>query len=426
MAEIFNLQFPSDLSEFTSTVTDGGDLAWNSGTLGGVAGRVGVTIDDATAIYGTKTFTALGATPTSCGFRFYIADLGALTMANQDLFAMARIGEPASDRVFIARYDDGGTDILTVQVRDDNDTFQSAVLNNLGSTTYVEITVNKASSAVANDGTVNIKFDGVAQTGLTGLDFYTKFELIDRVAIGARGDLDAGTSGTYYFGQMVFRNDNTEIGALGADPVITIPSAQTGVVGTQLSVTGISVADTDTNLATIQVLHSGAGTCTLTLSGTTVTAGSLGSGDFTISGTQANLNTAIGTLKADHAEAWPTRSFSTTITITATDSLSASDQETIAVSWGIRTGVGTRAIKLTGTHAQIIAALPTIQWTPATDFVGSINCLMYSVTSTPLTDTDTFTINVTSLGGSVPSGSLVFKKDFTKYNTATRTGRRER
>ena len=53
MSEIINIHLESDLSEFTSTVTDSGDLYWSAdAALAGTSGGMACLIDDTTSIYG--------------------------------------------------------------------------------------------------------------------------------------------------------------------------------------------------------------------------------------------------------------------------------------------------------------------------------------------------------------------------------------
>ena len=188
-----------------------------------------------------------------------------------------------------------------------------------------------------------------------------------------------------------------------AAPTVTNISAQTGVFGTQKSV-ACTIADTDSDIVRCDVSTDGACLITLTASGSAVVTNN-GTTAAYVTGTHADVVATLGNnIKLDRAESWPTRSASETITVLVTDDLDATGNDTFAMAWGIATGVGTRAIKLTGTYAQIIAALPTIEWTPSTDFTGTTQVSMYSLTSTPLDDTDTFTIAVTaSVGGGAPS-----------------------
>ncbi|WP_222932384.1 IPTL-CTERM sorting domain-containing protein [Allochromatium humboldtianum] len=111
----------------------------------------------------------------------------------------------------------------------------------------------------------------------------------------------------------------------GNPPVNTVPDAQTIVSGVQTAISGISVADTDTNLATVR-LTVGAGALNVTLSGgVTISAGADGSTTLTLSGSQAAINTVLGTLKFTGAA-------NTTLTVLSTDATNLTDTDTVVIT----------------------------------------------------------------------------------------------
>src|SRR5512138_1958397 len=123
MSNIISISMPSDLSEWTSTVTDLGDLSWAAGAgLAGTSGGMSCLIDDTTAIYGQKTITA--DTSGRVRARFYI-DPNALTMGASDGFMCLWLGNSGSATLIrvnlIAGYkfqlvtfrDDGTTNTIT-------------------------------------------------------------------------------------------------------------------------------------------------------------------------------------------------------------------------------------------------------------------------------------------------------------------------
>ncbi len=112
-------------------------------------------------------------------------------------------------------------------------------------------------------------------------------------------------------------------------PVNTVPGAQTVTEDTALSLGGISVTDVDGNLATVQlgVLN---GTVTVTLSGgAVISAGANGTGTLTVAGSQAAINATLaslvyqGTLNYNGPD---------TLTVTTTDTNSATDVDTVALT----------------------------------------------------------------------------------------------
>ncbi len=111
-------------------------------------------------------------------------------------------------------------------------------------------------------------------------------------------------------------------------PVNTVPGAQTVTEDTALSLGGISVADVE-GIATVQlgVLN---GTVTVTLSGgAVISAGANGTGTLTVAGSQAAINATLaslvyqGTLNYNGPD---------TLTVTTTDTNSATDVDTVAIT----------------------------------------------------------------------------------------------
>ena len=78
-------------------------------------------------------------------------------------------------------------------------------------------------------------------------------------------------------------------------PVNTVPSLQNATEDAALAITGLSVNDVDGNLATVQLSVTN-GTLSLSLAGgAVISSGANGSGSLTLSGTQAQINAALGT-----------------------------------------------------------------------------------------------------------------------------------
>ena len=396
MAELFNIHMASDLSEWSSTTTTSPNtLAYDASSgQGGTTGGGKIVINSSTnASYFVQTFTAL-STETDLRFRWYANDLTALSIPSGQKIDLWRIysNGNATQRSYGRIHNNTGTLQLVHSIRNDAGSFPSETVTWGTMPSYIEVHMHKGSG----DAFQKVYFDGVLMgSGVTGETVSTTF-IYDALRIGAPQISSASTTGTIVVDEVVARNDSTEIGSTNAAPVNTVPGTQTCTFGTQKSVTGVSVSDT--NLSTIRVTNTGNATCTVTLSGSvTITAGTNGTNDFTIGtgASVAELNTVIGTLKTDNAiPAWPTRTASTTISIISSDG-TLTDTDTITCNWTVPTGVGTACLYLTGTQAQINAALATAEIT-ATE-TGTIQCLMYSVTSTPLTDTDTFNITVSEM-----------------------------
>jgi hypothetical protein len=121
-----------------------------------------------------------------------------------------------------------------------------------------------------------------------------------------------------------------------ADPVVTVPNGRDVIEATQTAITGVSVADTDTDLSTIEVYCLYGTMDVSNLSSCTVAVGALDSSRFKLSGTQANLNTAIGTLRYTGLTGF-NRYLVTAevtkdiVTVIATDGAAGTDTETFTV-----------------------------------------------------------------------------------------------
>jgi hypothetical protein len=86
------------------------------------------------------------------------------------------------------------------------------------------------------------------------------------------------------------------VAAVNDAPVNTVPAAQNVNEDTSLLIAGISVNDVDNNLATTQ-LTVGNGTVTVSLAGgASISGGTNGTATLTLSGTQAQINAALATV----------------------------------------------------------------------------------------------------------------------------------
>lgn len=211
MAELFNIRHETDLSEYTSTVTDSGDLSQSgAAALAGTSGGMSALIDGTGAIYGERTFSQV--TSGTYRFRFYI-DPNNLTMAGADTFQVCRILDSSSGRCQVWLRYDGSNYEIRARVQEDDTTWTATNNYDISNAEhYVEVRVVYAASGVASDGTLDLWIDGVLQQQKTGLDIYDTTQP-DNGRLGAVSDLNVGTSGTLYLDEFVFRDDGTLIGA---------------------------------------------------------------------------------------------------------------------------------------------------------------------------------------------------------------------
>ncbi|MGL6028706.1 MAG: hypothetical protein ACRC0M_02865, partial [Legionella sp.] len=116
-------------------------------------------------------------------------------------------------------------------------------------------------------------------------------------------------------------------------PVNTVPGAQTINEDTSLSITGISVRDVDGNLSTTQLTVANGSLNVSLAGGATISAGANGSATLTLSGTEAQINAALATLKYQGNANY---SGADTLTVTSTDSsghpITGKDIDTVAIT----------------------------------------------------------------------------------------------
>jgi len=211
MSQIFEVGHEAgDLSEYSSTVTDSGDLSVSAAAaLAGSAYGLDVLIDGTGAIYGRIDFSTL--TSGVYRFRCYI-DPNGLTMASGDQFRFLKVAVGGSDRALLRLNYNGSDYRLSGLVKDDatsNQTTSHYVITD--GPHYVEAMVEYASSDVAIDAKFTLWVDGVQQEQVTGLDIYDITQP-DSVRIGAVTNVDAGTTGTLYLDGLILRDDAEEIG----------------------------------------------------------------------------------------------------------------------------------------------------------------------------------------------------------------------
>ena len=206
---------PGDLSEYTSTVTDGGRLSvTGAAALVDSFGMAGL-INSTTSIYGEIEFTQF--TSGLCRSRIYF-DPNALSMATNNRFWLLIVRFNTSSRSLIEFNYDGSNYEVRASLRRDDSSFASTSFYNITDAPhYIEIYLEYASSAVASDGRLTLFIDGAQQEQLTGQDVFDLAEP-NNARLGVQGP-DAGTSGTPYFDDLVINDTGEEIGAAPSPPV---------------------------------------------------------------------------------------------------------------------------------------------------------------------------------------------------------------
>jgi hypothetical protein len=243
-------------------------------------------------------------------------------------------------------------------------------------------------------------------------------------------------------------------------PVNTVPGAQTVNEDTALPITGVSVNDVDGNLASTQLTVS-SGTLNVSLAGgATISAGANGSSTLTLSGTQAQINAALASIAYQGA---PDFNGGDTLTVVSTDSNGATDSDSIAIAVSsvndgpvnvvpgaqsvnedsalaiaglsvndvdgnlattqltVTNGVlnvnlaggatisaganGSSAVTLSGTQAQINAALATLGYQANANFNGGDTLTVLSTDANGATDSDAVAITVVAVNDGPVNGA---------------------
>jgi hypothetical protein len=190
---------------------------------------------------------------------------------------------------------------------------------------------------------------------------------------------------------------------VNAAPVNTIPAAQTVNEDTQIAITGISVNDTNGNLATTQLTVTN-GTLNITLNGATISNGANDSNTLTLSGTQTQINDTLATLKYQGNLNF---NGDDTLTILSTDSASTplSDKDTVNITVNPVNDAPTLAAVTAGSLTD----------TAANDSFSAITGTLAGA------DVDSKTLTYGITGGTVESGisTLVGTYGTLTVNTAT-------
>lgn len=213
MAELINVELEADLTDWTST--SGTGLSWSAAAgLAATDGGMAVAVTNTSARYGIKTFAQISSS--YCRFRLYV-DPNSLTMASADSFQLCRLLDGANGRIQIVLRYDGASYEIRLRAMDDAAAWPTTSYYDILDTAhYIEAQLAYASGAVASDATLDLWIDDVHKEQVAGLDIYD-IGKPDRIWVGAVAELDAGTSGTFYVDEIVVRDDDTEIGAIGGE-----------------------------------------------------------------------------------------------------------------------------------------------------------------------------------------------------------------
>jgi RHS repeat-associated protein len=188
-----------DLSAWTSSTTDAGDLSASSAAL--LQGSFGMQalIDDTAGLYVTDDSPNA---ETRYRARFYF-DPNSITMASGDTHFLFK------------GYQGTSTEVIRLEFRFSSGNYQirAGLIDNGTSWSYTSwYTISDAAHYIewdwraASNGGLTLWIDGTQQQDVTGVDNSSR--VMDRARLGPLSGLDSGTSGTYYIDSFESRRVN--------------------------------------------------------------------------------------------------------------------------------------------------------------------------------------------------------------------------
>ena len=303
-----------------------------------------VRVADADSVSLTTTVSASNGTLTARAF-------AGATLSNNGSAAVTISGTAAAingaldGMSYAGAADYNGRATLTVATGD------GTLLNSETIAVTMDSVVDIVPDSVGTSENTAVSFNAVTGTnGASADSFEDPGRTVTEVTQGANGTVSftaAGvltyTPGAAYIGADSFSYTvssggvtevatvNVTIALLNRVPVNTVPGAQTVDEDTVLAIAGISVNDLDGNLATTQ-LTAGNGTLTVSLAGgASISAGANASSTLTLSGSQAQIDAALATLAYQGSLNF---NGTDTLTVLAIDSAGTplTDSDTVAVT----------------------------------------------------------------------------------------------
>ena len=119
------------------------------------------------------------------------------------------------------------------------------------------------------------------------------------------------------------------VSSVNDGPVNTVPAAQSVNEDTALSIAGVSVNDVDGNLSTTRLTVTNGAVTVSLAGGATISAGANGSSTLTLSGTQAQINAALASISYQGNLDF---NGGDTLTVLSTDSNGATDSDAVAIT----------------------------------------------------------------------------------------------
>lgn len=235
MAEIFDINMETNLSEWSSETDTEGDLNWATAAgMAGSAGGMSLYMDgDTTAMY-CQHDQSSASTAGKARVRFYV-NPKTITMGSDtehEILDLYNSSWAVIAKVYLYWY----ASVYYIRLRYYNDAGSGSYSGYHAITTdaehYCEIYLVKATGAGANNGSAEIWIDSVSKFSVATIDNDVLLASWKYTQGGACGGVDAGTSGTYYLDEFKGNDDGAAIGPLSVVNYKSISGAVTsaGVV----------------------------------------------------------------------------------------------------------------------------------------------------------------------------------------------------
>ena len=200
------------------------------------------------------------------------------------------------------------------------------------STTQLTVTNGALNVSLAGGATISAGANGSSTLTLSGTQAQINAAL---ASISYQGNLNFNGSDTL----TVLSTDangatdsdavSITVSSVNDGPVNTLPGAQTVNEDTSLSISGVSVNDVDGNLSTTQLTVTNGAVTVSLAGGATISAGANGSSTLTLSGTQAQINAALASLSYQGNLNF---NGSDTLTVLSTDANGATDSDAVSIT----------------------------------------------------------------------------------------------
>jgi VCBS repeat-containing protein len=200
------------------------------------------------------------------------------------------------------------------------------------STTQLTVTSGTLNVSLAGGATISAGANGSSTLTLSGTQAQINAAL---ASLSYQGNPNFNGSDTLTVlstdGNGVTDSDAVSItvSSVNDGPMNTVPGAQTANEDSALSISGVSVNDVDGNLSTTQLTVTNGAVTVSLAGGATISAGANGSATLTLSGTQAQINAALASISYQGSANF---AGSDTLTVLSTDADGASDSVAVSIT----------------------------------------------------------------------------------------------